>query len=155
MPHDSVALEPVQGLIQVINGAPRSFPRHANLYGLTELTDPARGGWQSLFATETGGLSQTGNPVASAREGRGGKICLPQRLEASPKQATPSPLPVGGGKVCLPQRPEASPKQATTLFHADCRAKKAPGMNRGRGFTCFCLYAGAGAGRPFIWRVPF
>ncbi|OQC09420.1 MAG: hypothetical protein BWX75_01094 [Candidatus Cloacimonetes bacterium ADurb.Bin088] len=30
--------------------------------------DPVPGGWQSPFATETGGLFQTGNSVASAEQ---------------------------------------------------------------------------------------
>ena len=47
------------------------FPRNKNhqaIYCVITACEPGsiEKGWQSLFATETGGLSQTGNSVASA-----------------------------------------------------------------------------------------
>jgi hypothetical protein len=77
-------------------------------------------GWQSPFATETGGLFQTGNSVASAEQTSAAQYRTNPRQSASfSAYICVNPLtrdPVSrGGKVRLPQRPEVSPKQATPL----------------------------------------
>jgi hypothetical protein len=162
VPHDSVTLEPVQGLIKVINGAPRSFPRHANLYGLTDLTDPAREGvaksvchrgrrplpnrqlrclcrtdFDSPARKHTPTKPQTVSSRASlldpgssllettvAREG-GGKIRLPQRPEASPKQATPLPLPNGLRQPLT----YPNPRQSAPFIRVNLREPLYPGSS--------------------------
>jgi hypothetical protein len=74
-------------------------------------------GWQSPFATETGGLFQTGNSVVSAEQTSAAQYRGNLRFLSAyicVNRVTRDPVP-WGGIFRLPQRPEVSSKQATPL----------------------------------------
>ena len=101
------------------NPNPRQSVPFIRVY-LREPFDTGSGaqGWQSLFATETEGLSPTGNSVASAEQTSAAHETNPTRLYTVSSRASvldPGSNAQRGGKVRLPQRPEVSSKQATQL----------------------------------------